>query len=391
MRAWKRQIVILVVLAIAGTSWGGGDRGGVAQRLAVDLSDGSHVVGLSAIAAITVETSAGKLSLPLAQIASMTFGTDHESVNVALENGDSLSGFHSLGELRLTTSSGEVAIPARHLRQLVCLPTRMQRQLREGLVLYFSFDGNTRDASGKENHGLATGVRLTEDRNGRGKAAGWFNGESFIEVKSSPSLDLTKALTMAAWVKHDPGPHDANTGPFRPQEDIVCKMNPAAPWNKGYRLTAWWLNPDGYACELHDGSQHSCSVGEDPVIGKWTHVAATWDGEVMRLFQNGKLRSSARFQGTVSESGGPLLVGSHTLKNQGMFRGAIDELRIYNRALSDAEIESLPASESAARRRSADAPIPPADAPRLRPSLPADRRPARPGARARPGAIRLRP
>jgi hypothetical protein len=61
----------------------------------------------------------------------------------------------------------------------------------------------------------------------------------------------------------------------------------------------------------------------------------------MRLFQNGQLRSSARFQGTISVSGGALFVGIHTLKNQAMFRGTMDELRIYNRALSDAEIASL--------------------------------------------------
>jgi hypothetical protein len=336
MRAWKRQIVILVVSGIAGACWGGGDQGDLKQRLALDLSDGSHVVGLSAVATITVRTSVGAMSLPLTQIASMTFGDDSESVVVAMDNGDRVSGVHSLSAMRLTASFGDIAIPVKLIRKLDCIPTRMQRQLGEGLVLYYSFDGNIRDASGKENNGIVTGVRLTEDRKGRENAAGWFNGESFIEVRTSPSLDLTNAITIAAWVKHDPGPNDAN----RPQEDIVCKINPTS-WNRGYRLTAWWLNPDGYACELYNGSQHICSIGEDPVIGKWTHVAATWDGEVMRLFQNGQLRSSARFQGTISVSGGALFVGIHTLKNQAMFRGTMDELRIYNRALSDAEIASL--------------------------------------------------
>ena len=215
------------------------------------------------------------------------------------------------------------------------------RQLRKGLVLYFPFDGSVRDAGGKRHRISTTEVRLTEDRAGRRNAACLFSGRSFIEVESSQSLDITNAIAIAAWVKHDPGPHDANTGPFRRQEEIVCKMNTTFPWNKGYRLTAWWLNPDGYACELYDGSQHICSVGEDPAIGRWTHVVATWDGETMRLYQNGAQRSSTPFKGTIRTSGGPLLVGIHTLKNQAQFRGSIDELRIYNRALSDAEIELL--------------------------------------------------
>jgi hypothetical protein len=336
MRAWKRQIVILVVSGIAGASWGGDDQGELKQRLALDLADGSRVVGVSAAATITVHTAVGAMSLPLTQIASMTFGDDSESVVVAMDNGDRVSGVHSLGAMRLTASFGDIAIPAALIRKLECIPTRMQRQLSVGLVLYFSFDGNMRDASGKENHGIVTGVRLTEDRKGRENAAGWFNGESYIEVRTAPSLDLTNAITIAAWVKHDPGPNDAN----RPQEDIVCKINTGS-LNRGYRLTAWWRNPDGYACELYNGNQHICSIGEDPVIGKWTHVAVTWDGEVMRLFQNGQLRSSARFQGTISASGEALFVGIHTLKDQARFRGTMDELRIYNRALSDAEIASL--------------------------------------------------
>lgn len=340
MRTWKSLFALVYMVGMIWISWASGAQGGFEQRVALDLADGSHVVGLPAVATITVHTSVGAMSLPLTQIASMTFGDDSEGVIVAMDNGDRLSGIHSLGAMRLTASFGDIAIPVKLIRKLDCIPTRMQRQLSEGLVLYFSFDGNIRDASGKENHGSVTGVRLTEDRKGRENAAGWFNGESFIEVRTSPSLDLTNAITIAAWVKHDPGPNDANTGPFRPQEDIVCKINPTS-WNRGYRLTAWWLNPDGYACELYNGSQHICSIGEDPVIGKWTHVAATWDGEVMRLFQNGQLRSSARFQGTISVSGGALFVGIHTLKNQAMFRGTMDELRIYNRALSDAEIASL--------------------------------------------------
>jgi len=236
---------------------------------------------------------------------------------------------------------GDVAIPAQHIRKLVCIPTRMQRQLREGLMLYFSFDGNIKDTSGKENEVTACGVKLTEDRNGRGNSAAFFNGESFIEVKSSPSLELTKAVTIAAWVKHEPSPQDANKGTVRPQEEVVCKMNTTSPWNRGFRLTAWWSNPNGYALELYDESQHLYTNSEQPMIEKWTHVAASWDGKVIKMFLNGKLRTSSRFEGTISDSGEALLVGMHTLKNQAKFRGAMDELRIYNRALSNEEVESL--------------------------------------------------
>jgi hypothetical protein len=216
-----------------------------------------------------------------------------------------------------------------------------RRQLRNGLALYFPFDRNFRDASGKGNHGIPIGATLTDDRAGRRKAACWFSGRSFIEVKSSPSLNLTEAITIAAWVRHDPVSRDETVSRFRPQEEIVCKMNTGFLPNKGYRLAAWWLNPHGYACELYDGEQHICDTGQDPAIGRWTHVAATWDGEMIRLYQDGKQMSSSPFKGTISPTDDPLLVGIHAWKNQSHFRGAIDELRIYNRALSHAEIAIL--------------------------------------------------
>jgi len=216
-----------------------------------------------------------------------------------------------------------------------------QRQLRSGLVLYFPFNGGFKDASGNRNHGVPMGAALTEDRLGRRKAACWFAGTSFVEVKSSPSLNITEGITIAAWVRHDPAPRDDTVSRFRPQEEIVCKMDSDSLPNKGYRLAAWWLNPHGYACELYDGEQHVCDSGQDPAIGRWTHVAATWDGETIRLYQDGKQRSSSPFMGTISPTDDPLLVGIHAWKNQSQFRGAIDELRIYNRAMSDTEVAIL--------------------------------------------------
>jgi hypothetical protein len=219
-----------------------------------------------------------------------------------------------------------------------CFCNRTYPRLDKGLVLYLPFDGSIQDISGKGHSVTVTDVQLAEDRKGKKNSACLFSGRSFIEVDSSPWLDITNSITIAAWIKHDAV---SNTISLRPQEEIVCKISTIYPWNKGYRLTAWWGNPDGYACELYDGSQHICSVGEYPVIGKWTHVATTWDGETMRLYQDGLQRSSIPFKGTLEVSESPLLVGIHTLKNQAQFQGLIDELRIYNRTLSAMEIHLL--------------------------------------------------
>ena len=75
-----------------------------------------------------------------------------------------------------------------------------------GLVAYYSFDGNTRDYSGKGNDGTPKGsLTYTSGVVGQGAR---FDGKSHIEVNDSASLDLYNALTMAAWVYKD----DAGTG-----------------------------------------------------------------------------------------------------------------------------------------------------------------------------------
>lgn len=232
----------------------------------------------------------------------------------------------------------------------------MPKLNRHGLVAYYPFNGNAKDASGRGNDGTVHGAVLTGDRGGLNNRAYHFNGDEsgksdYIEVPSSPSLDIRHAITMAAWVRHDavfhPTPHF-----------IIYKIPQSWPYYNlgGYTLSAWWANPNGYAAELYDGahenncdSQHiiyaynglAGDFTKNPLMNTWTHVASTWDGKTFTIYRNGVKQNSNDFVGSIGPSDGSLIIGTRPGKYPSPLDETIDEVVIYNRALSDTEIVDL--------------------------------------------------
>jgi Concanavalin A-like lectin/glucanases superfamily len=74
-------------------------------------------------------------------------------------------------------------------------------------------------------------------------------------------------------------------------------------------------------------------------VGSWTHLAVTHDGTTLRLFVNGAQVASRSAPGAVLTSSGALRIGGNTVWRE-WFAGRIDEVRIYNRALSAAELQA---------------------------------------------------
>ena len=80
-------------------------------------------------------------------------------------------------------------------------------------------------------------------------------------------------------------------------------------------------------------------------IDTWTHVAFSYDGNYLKLYLNGVLDAvSKEVSGTINPAGTNLAIGNNLSKTRG-FKGIIDEVRIYNRALNAAEIKRLYESE----------------------------------------------
>ena len=88
------------------------------------------------------------------------------------------------------------------------------------------------------------------------------------------------------------------------------------------------------------------------VAGTWAHVATTYDGSTQRIFVNGTQVGTRAQTGAITTSTSPLRIGGNSAWGE-YFAGRIDEVRVYNRALTAAEIQTDMTTPSARPRSSA--------------------------------------
>lgn len=195
-----------------------------------------------------------------------------------------------------------------------------------GLVAYYPFDGNAKDKSGNHNHGEMHGTRPTADRKGRLDSAMLFGEGNYISVPSSPSLNSPKdQITIAAWVRVN----ERNRNRFTP---IVCKG----------RCKQYQFIMDGGDLILKSPSMGmNIRSGFAFLRGQWQHFAISFDASLVRAYINGSFVGASMVSGNFPPSDEDLYIGEDCHSGDDCLRGAMDELRIYNRALTDDEIKAV--------------------------------------------------
>ncbi|KPV63678.1 MAG: hypothetical protein AOA66_0700 [Candidatus Bathyarchaeota archaeon BA2] len=93
-------------------------------------------------------------------------------------------------------------------------------------------------------------------------------------------------------------------------------------------------------CIKSDGQEEYVYSRTKITLGKWYHVAGTFDGKIMNIYMNGQFEKSKRHSYTIPSLTTSVLIGNNP-KNNRQFDGIIDEVRIYNRALSEDEITDM--------------------------------------------------
>lgn len=202
-----------------------------------------------------------------------------------------------------------------------------------GLVAAYGFDetnGNqVVDASGNANHGtVSNATRSTQAKFGR--ALSFSGSNSLVTVSDSRSLDLTQGMTLSAWVY----PTDWASG----WTTVIMKERSGG---LSYSLSS---NSDAGQpnSTVSIGSyDRQLTAGSHLPSNTWTHLAATYDGTTQRLYINGVQVGSRAQTGTLDVSANPLRIGGNTVWANEYFQGLIDEVRIYNRALSQTEIAKV--------------------------------------------------
>lgn len=201
---------------------------------------------------------------------------------------------------------------------------------QSGLVAAYSFDegaGTTvGDSSGNANTGTITNA--TWAASGKYGRALSFNGTNArVSIPSSASLNLTTGMTLSAWVN----PSVSRTA----WSDVIWKADALyfleATSTNGGRPAAGAKNASGTWTNAYAPSALP--------VNTWTHLAATYDGSFIRLFVNGIQVAATARTGNLLTSTQPLFIGGNTIYGY-HFAGLIDEVRVYNRALTQAEIQN---------------------------------------------------
>lgn len=208
-------------------------------------------------------------------------------------------------------------------------------------------DNSVSDLSGHNRHARVIGnVKLVPGVDGQ--AAEFFGGrDSWISASNKDHVfDTSQSLTISAWVKRT----DVGSG----WDGIVCN----GTGKGGYQLL---YNDKAQNFTLYLNTANS---GYNPAFGryvpenKWMHLSATYDNQLhcAKIYQNGKMTGQVPMQGAVTAFGPELLIGKSAYA--GAFRGLVDEVRVYGRALSDKEIEELFHEFSAKCDARPDEPVP---------------------------------
>ncbi|QEH32282.1 Chitodextrinase precursor [Aquisphaera giovannonii] len=208
--------------------------------------------------------------------------------------------------------------------------------LAGGLVAAYGFNegsgGSLGDASGNGNNGTISNATWATGKFGTGlKFSGATN--SYVSIPDAPSLDLTGALTIEAWV--DPS---SLSSPEANWCAAVAKDHPNSSNDISYAIYAatGTSTPPG-AHILVSGGDKGVPASSKLTLNSWTHLAATYDGATMKMYVNGTLMKSQAQSGSVVEVNAPLKIGGDWSGE--MFAGIIDEVRIYNVALTQSQIQ----------------------------------------------------
>ena len=202
-------------------------------------------------------------------------------------------------------------------------------QATQGLVAAYAFNEGTgttvNDSSGNGNNGTITNATWTTS--GKYSDALVFNGTSaLVTIPDAASLHLTTGMTLEAWVNPS-----TVTSAWR---DVIYKGN------DNYWLEATSDSGSKPAAGATLGSSDVDTLGTAALAtSTWTFLTETYNGSALDLYVNGTLVSSLAQTGNILTSTNPLQIGGDSIYGQ-YFQGMIDEVRVYNVALTAVQIQS---------------------------------------------------
>jgi len=151
-----------------------------------------------------------------------------------------------------------------------------------------------------------------------------FNGNDYVDCGNNASLNITEHITIASWVNTD----DAGNGqhnPYLTKGDYSYALKHAA----GNSIEFY----------IYDGGWRTISHPVDSSFNSvWHHLAGTYDGNELKLYIDGGLQAADEHVGSIATNNFNVNIGRNSEATDRFYEGRIDDVLIYNRALSEAEV-----------------------------------------------------
>ena len=204
------------------------------------------------------------------------------------------------------------------------------------LVAEYQFEGNFNDSSGYGNNGMnINGVTFVPSVQGKGAK---FNGNNFITINDSDSLDIDSAFTFSAWVYCENASSSGTKPIFSKSDTSVGDRN--SPY-------AFVLDSQSLSARLTDLNYNYREYNNSTITmkNKSMHLlCATWDrsgAKNITFYLDGNRRDSVTWDKVISHSASRLVIGRDLVDTTHYFKGVLDDIRIYNYRLNDAQVKAL--------------------------------------------------
>jgi len=233
---------------------------------------------------------------------------------------------------------------------LISILTANSQVSSNGLVLYLPLNGNVNDSSSFSNNGVNYGAVPATDRYGMPNKAMYFNGMSRIEIPNSNSLNLINSKSISCWV-NIPSNVTQNWYPT-----LVNKPEPLYSATYNLQLNDYYgYNTDSkYKFDFYfaSGTTHFQVMSKQLYTNlkdQWLHIVSTYDtiSGYSKFFLNGVISDSLYIGKKIANSSNsPVYIGCGNLfesynNYKTCFNGYIDDVLLYNRALSPTEINKI--------------------------------------------------
>ncbi len=203
-----------------------------------------------------------------------------------------------------------------------------------GLVGWWPFNANANDESGNGNNGVITGTTITADRFGNSNSAYTFNGSTnYITLSGTNAIDFSQGATFSAWI---------NTNDIR-NASVVDKMYGCVSY--GYRLnirsnSQMWAE---HGCYGAPQGGTNTAIAPSYSTGTWTLVIGTLDpvSGTNNLYVNGSLINSVNISQMITNSKTIEVGRAYSPVSYEFFNGKIDDIGIWNRALTQQEVTAI--------------------------------------------------